>query len=445
MELIYEFLSKLSIKEDDVLVVGVSFGPDSMYLLYLLKQYFKNNKIICAHIHHNHRKESDDEALLLEKFCNENDIIFEFMKINEYNNNKFTEEEARSKRYEFFESLIKKYNSKYLFTAHHGDDLIETVLMRIVRGSNLKGYSAINLVSNRDNYKIVRPLLYVDKKTILEQCNKNNIPYANDLSNTDERYTRNRYRNNVLPVLKKENKDVHMKFLDFSNNMKEYHDYIMDNVNIAYEKCVNNNIIDVDLLNKEHDLIIKNVIEQYLLNIYKENIKLVNNNHVNSTAKMIKTNKSNMVISLPLNINLIKSYNKIYFDIKREYNNYCFALDSEVVLPNGYVIKRVEKLDNTTNYVAAFNSKDIKLTLYVRSKKDGDKIEVLGLNGSKKIKDIFIDEKINKEKRINYPILVDSNDTILWIPGIKKSKYDKSKTGNYDIMLKYMKEEYNEE
>ena len=236
-----------------------------------------------------------------------------------------------------------------------------------------------------------------------------------------------------------------MKFLDFSNNMKEYHDYIMDNVNIAYEKCVNNNIIDVDLLNKEHDLIIKNVIEQYLLNIYKENIKLINNTHVNSIFKMIKNNKSNMTISLPLNINLIKSYNKIYFDIKKEYNNYCFALDSEVVLPNGYVIKRVEKLDNTTNYVAAFNSNDIKLPLYVRNKKDGDKIEILGLRGTKKIKDIFIDEKIVKEKRIKYPVLVDSNDTILWIPGIKKSKYDKSKTGNYDIMLKYMKEENNEE
>ena len=98
----------------------------------------------------------------------------------------------------------------------------------------------------------------------------------------------------------------------------------------------------------------------------------------------------------------------------------------------------------TNNYVCHLNSKDIKLPLYIRNKKDGDKIEVLNLSGSKKVKDIFIDSKLDITERNVYPILVDSEDKILWIPGIKKSKYDTIKTGNYDIIIKYEKENQNE-
>ena len=197
MDLVDEFLKTLNIKKNETLIVAVSYGPDSMALLHHLNKFYSKNKIICAHVHHNHRKESDCEAKMLEEYCKNNNIIFEMMKIKNYKNDKFTEVEAREKRYKYFEELLKKYNSKYLFTAHHGDDLIETVLMKIVRGSTLKGYSGINLVSQRDNYFIVRPLLYMTKDQILSYCSENNINYAVDKSNNDIVYTRNRYRKNI--------------------------------------------------------------------------------------------------------------------------------------------------------------------------------------------------------------------------------------------------------
>ena len=89
------------------------------------------------------------------------------------------------------------------------------------------------------------------------------------------------------------------------------------------------------------------------------------------------------------------------------------------------------------------NSEDIKLPLYVRNKEDGDYIEVLGLNGKKKIKDIFIDEKVDIEKRKSYPVVVDSDNKIVWLPGLKKSKYDTLKSKNYDIILWYSDKEEN--
>ena len=444
MKSVYDFLENLNIKKNDNIIVAVSFGPDSMMLLDVIRNYYTKNKIICAHVHHNHRKESDEEALLLQKYCNENNIKFEMMKINTYKNDRFTEEEARNKRYEFFDLLMNKYNSKFLFTAHHGDDLIETILMRLTRGSSLKGYSGIPLVSKRGCYNLVRPLLYLTKQNIVNYCEENKIPYAVDKSNLDDDYTRNRYRNHILPELKKENKDVHKHFLKFSTALQEHEEFIHRITDDLYKRIIIDDFIDVNLLLKEDELLIKRVLMKYLYEIYKDDISLLNDTHIMLILDLLKSSKTNIRLTLPNKINLIKSYNRLYFDKEKAYNNYCFVLDKSVKLPNGYTAKIVENLDNTTNYFAAFNKNDIEFPLFVRTKQDGDKMEVLNMNGAKKIKDIFIDEKIDIIKRKDYPVLVDNSGKILWLPGLKKSKYDRSKKGNYDIILKYYKEEEND-
>lgn len=444
MKLVYDFLENLNINQKDNIIVAVSFGPDSMMLLNVIKKYYTKNNIICAHVHHNHRKESDDEALLLEKYCNENNIKFEMMKINTYKNDRFTEEEARNKRYEFFDMLIGKYKSKYLFTAHHGDDLIETILMRLTRGSTLKGYSGINLISSRNDYFLIRPLLHLTKQDIINYCNENKINYAVDKSNLDDDYTRNRYRNHVLPVLKNENKEVHRQFLKFSTTLQEYENFFHNITNKLYKKVVHNNCIDLDILLKEDNLLIKRIIMKYLSEHYAEKITFLSDKHIDLILNLMNNKKTNDYISLPDKKKLIKSYNKLYFDNKKNYNDYCFLLDNRVKLPNGYIIEITDKLENTTNFFTAFNKKDISFPLFIRTKKQGDKIQVLNMDGAKKLKDIFIDEKIDIVRRKTYPVLTDNSGNILWIPGLKKSKYDKSKVGNYDIILKYYKEEKND-
>lgn len=446
MEEVYNFLYKnLNLEQKEAIVVAVSYGPDSMALLHVLKNHYKNNKIICAHIHHNHRIESDTEAKELETYCFENNIIFEMMKIEKYTNNKFTEEEARSIRYDFFDKIIKKYNAKYLFTAHHGDDLIETILMRLTRGSSLNGYAGIKLISDFNSYKIIRPFLFLTKKDILNYCNINKINYAVDKTNLDKEYTRNRYRLNILPVLKQENKDVHLKFLKFSNLIQEYQSHISKEVDSVYNNCIKSNKIQIDKLIINDNIIIRQVIEKYLFSFYKEDINKITDVNVDNIISVLKSNKSNNRVSLPLNKIIIKSYNYLYFDNDNNYNSYCFIFDSYIELPNNMIIKRIDKLENTSNYITAFDSNDISFPIYVRNKVNGDKIDVLGMNGMKKVKDVFIDEKVPINERNNYPIIVDSNKNILWIPGLKKSKYDKSKQGKYDIILKYCVKEANDD
>lgn len=441
---VYEFLKKIKVSCNEKIIVAVSYGPDSMVLLDILKNKYGSLNVICAHVHHNLRKESDDEAINLKNYCDINNIKFEMMKIEKYANNKFSEVEAREKRYHFFEQLIKKYNSKYLFTAHHGDDLVETILMRLVRGSSISGYCGIPLISKRSFYSVIRPLLFITKEDILTYCSNNKISYAVDKSNDSDKYTRNRYRKYVLPVLKEENSGVHKQFIKFSTVLQEYDNYFINLTDKLYDKVVDNFCINLVGLLKYDDLIIKRIIMKFLFEYYGEEIKKISDANVNNVLDLIRSSKPNSSVSLPNNKNLIKSYNKLFFADKKGYNGYCFIFEDYVSLPNNYCIKLVDSLENTTNYMTALDSSSIKLPIYVRNKLDGDVIEILGLNGKKKIKSIFINEKVPKERRNIYPIMVDSNGEVLWIPGIKKSKYDRSKQGKYDIILKYQKEENND-
>jgi len=106
-------------------------------------------------------------------------------------------------------------------------------------------------------------------------------------------------------------------------------------------------------------------------------------------------------------------------------------------ISNKHAIERIDDTDDNSNSICRLNSKEISLPLVVRTRRVGDKMKVKGLNGSKKVKDIFIDKKVGLGKRDSWPVVVDSRGVIVWIPGIKKSSFDKKKVDSYDIVLKY--------
>lgn len=424
------------LKSDDYVVIGLSGGPDSMALLNLLVEYKQivDFNIVCAHVHHNIREESDYEAEFVKKYCEKNNLIFEMTKFSY--EEKFTESLGHKMRYEFFNKIINKYNAKYLFTAHHGDDLVETILMKIVRGASLSGYLGFDSLIKNENYTTLRPLVLVTKEDILDYNKKRNIPYVIDKSNTDESYTRNRYRKYLLPKLKEEDRNVHLKFLEFSNTLKEYQDYISSISNNIYYSIVKDQSVDIQLLKEKENIIIKDIIYKWLFEIYKDDISLINKKHIDNLIKMIYSDKPNMELDLP-NLRIVKQYNKLSIDkniIKQEYE---YIINKETILPNGKKIIKVDKSNITSNYAIYLDSNNIKLPLYVRSIKPGDRMSIKNMNGHKKIKDILINEKINIEDRINCPVVVDSNGEIIWLPGIKKSSFDRKNNEKYDIILEY--------
>lgn len=434
-----DILNNYNLKKDDSVVAAISGGPDSMALLSILIEASKQIgfKIICAHVNHNLRIESETEKIMVEEYCKNNNVVFEYMKIEDYNKDNF-HNDARKKRYCFFEQLINKYQAKYLFTAHHGDDLAETILMRISRGSTIQGYAGFSRISKKNNYFIARPLIELSKDELLKYVQKKNIPYAIDYSNNKDVYTRNRIRKYVIPELKKENNKFLEKINQFNETLLLYSDYIDEVVNDKLKTICSENKLFINSFIKEKKIIQLNILQKWLGSYYKEKIVLISNHHVMDLYNLINSKKPNIKIDLPDNIVACREYDKIsLLKSDKQKNNFDYTFNKHIELPNGKMIDEVTEFTRNSNYICLLNSNEVKLPLHIRNKKDGDKMYIKGLNGKKKISDIFINEKISIEDRKSWPIVTDSDGQIIWLPGLKKSKFDKQKEENYDIILKY--------
>lgn len=423
---------------DNYVVVGVSAGPDSMCLLNLLEK--KTNKIIVCHINHNIREQSIIEEEYLKTYCQEHNLIFESMTIKEYKENNF-ENEARKIRYKYYEEILNKYNSSKLFLAHHGDDLIETILMKIERVSNIEGYAGIKRISKLKNYDIIRPLLPYTKEDIITYNKSHNITYYIDSSNTNIDYTRNWYRHKVLPILKEKDKNIHLKFLKYSETLQEYNEYIDREINKKLSTIYQNNIINIDVLNKEDYFLKKNILYYIMNDIYNNESNIITEKHIQNILTMINSNKPNLSINMPQSKILVKEYNKLYIkkNIKEEKKYKIIFEDTTKI--DSLEIKKVSEEESDGNNICRLNSKDIKFPLYIRNRKDGDYMILKNSNYKKKIKEIFIENKLPISKRNNYPLLVDSDDKVLWIPNMKKSNLCYKKDENYDIIIKCIERE----
>ena len=439
MDKVYNFLKKtICLKEYDRVVVGVSSGPDSMALLYILKDLQKEvgYKIIVAHVNHNVRKESVEEASFLEKYCRDNDLIFENMTIEKYGDDNF-HNEARNIRYNFYRSLIDKYQANYLMTGHHGDDLIETILMRIVRGSTLKGYSGFNEYIDMGGYRIVRPLLHTTKEKIEKFNKEKNIPYRIDKSNFKNKYTRNRYRKNILPFLKEEESNVHEKFIKFSQTLIEYDNYIEKMVHMHLSDVYCDGVLNISKFLFLDGFLQKRIIDYLLANLYRDDLIQIDDRHQNLILNAVNSKKASLKYNLPNDYLVIKEYDKLYFKkIIDQITSYDIELNEEVFLPNGMQIVKIDDTNNDGNDIMRLSFKDVVLPLRVRTRRNGDKMSIKNLEHTKKVSDIFINSKVPVDKRDLWPIVVDSTDKIVWIPKVKKSKYNRLKSEKCDIIFK---------
>lgn len=438
MKDVVNFLESLNISDDELVVLACSYGPDSMCLLNLLLDC--NFNVVVAHVNHMVREESFEEYRLMKEYCEERDVKFEYYQFE----NKITknfEATARLKRYNFFEEVLTKYHSRYLFTAHHGDDLVETVLMRLSRGASFRGYAGFREISDFRGKFLVRPLLFVTKDDINKFNSERNIPSSFDYTNADKSFTRNRYRLDVLPILKDINPKIHKKFIKFSHTISEYDDYVENEVKILYSRLYSFNRLDLNEFDVLPLLLKKRLLCEIFSNLYNGEIININDKHLNLIFNLIDS-KSCGQVNLPKKIMVVKYYNILEFRVNDAgLKKFDYIFEDKVMLPFGYIEKLSEDINSKSNYIIRLSSREISLPLHVRSRCDGDIMFVKNLNGSKKIKNILIDEKVPSDKRDGVPVVTDSDGKILWIAGVKKSKFDKQSNEYYDIILRYVKKE----
>jgi len=425
------------IKNNSKVIVSCSGGPDSMALLSLVNSIKdeKNIEVIVAHVNHKVREESDEEALMVEKYARDNGDIFELFEIKEYHEKANFHEDARKIRYAFLKTIKDKYNADYLLTAHHGDDLIETILMRITRGSNLKGYIGFKEVSSWEGITLIRPLIKKTKSDLEKYDQDNNIPYRIDKTNASLDYTRNRYRNVIIPLLKSEEENIHLKYLKLSRELNKYFEFVSNQAENAMNEIKDENgIIVVSKFNQLDSLIKENILSKLIVDYQLIDYLPLTDSLFDDMFKVLESKKDNACINLPNGYIFGKEYDKLIF---KKIESYVDSID--YTLEKDYIGTDFDicfsKTYDKSNDSIALNSDDIVLPLKVRNRHDGDYMEVLNLGGKKKVSDIFIEAKIPKEKRNSYPIVTDANNIVLWIPKIKKSKFAKANNEKYDIIL----------
>ena len=190
----------------DLLVAGISGGPDSMALLHILLQLRPrlNFELVAAHLNHGLRPEAAAEEEFVRDYCQARQVPFYSRRVDieeiAVRDKKSVEEAGRNCRYQYFNELVAQLGGTRIATAHHRDDNAETVLLNIIRGSGIKGLRGIRPV----NGIIIRPLLCVDKNEIETYLAENSVKYCIDLSNYSTDYLRNRIRHNLLPLLEQD-------------------------------------------------------------------------------------------------------------------------------------------------------------------------------------------------------------------------------------------------
>lgn len=420
---IKKFINDNQFNIDKAVICAVSGGVDSVVLINVLKNLGYN--VVLAHVNHNVREESKMEEEAMRKYAHTLDVPFELYDYHFDGVGNF-EASARDARYLFFSKLCSKYNTDIIATAHHLDDQLETVLMKIMDGSNLYGYGGIALKYDNSRYRVIRPLLCVNKDEIYKYAKDNKLTYFEDSSNNSDLYLRNRLRHNVVPILKDECPDIYDKISKYSLMVHEAFDFIRG-ISIKYLDD-NNNIIDIDTFGKL-DIAVKKDIISLLLERYDINR---NNNIINDILEFLDNVNGSKNVNLSNGYVLAREYNKAFIsriekkdiekievdidDIKIFDGKYTFYFSKNIPLSNAKYIK------------LCYN--DIKLPLIVRGKNSGDFISIDG--GIKKVSRVFIDRKVPLNIRGSVPIITDSENRILWIYNYLKSDevYKMKKSGD---------------
>ncbi len=262
------------IKSGDNIVLGISGGPDSICMLYILNSLKKdlNFNIYVAHINHMLRENAKLDEEYVKNTCEKLNITvyIKHIKIKEIaeKEKRGIEETGRKVRYKFFEEILRKTNSNKIATAHNLNDSIETIILNIIRGTGISGLAGIEPI--REN-KFIRPLIECERKEIEEYCKLNKLEPRIDESNYENKYNRNKIRNICIPYLQKElNSNVIKNISRLSEIANEEQKYIEKNVEKSFNKiCIENTenkiILDIKMFVKE-ELVIKRRLILYTIN-----------------------------------------------------------------------------------------------------------------------------------------------------------------------------------
>ncbi|WP_195576859.1 tRNA lysidine(34) synthetase TilS [Paenibacillus sp. 1001270B_150601_E10] len=461
------------ITDDSPIVIAVSGGPDSMLLMHWLsslKQLTDSpSSLVVAHVHHGFRmEESKQEAALVQQAAERLGLPFEMIQVDSPG---YAEEQrmnaqaaARKLRYSFLKDIAKKYNSHTIALAHHADDQAETVLMHMLRGAGSSGLRGISWLREEEGIRYIRPFLQLRKQELVAWCHTHGIPYATDSSNEKRGYLRNRIRLDIMPIMEQENPRLTEALGQLAEMMGAEDDWLQEETEVLFAKHVHAFGIKGMTPSTERSAnltLLKTFTSQYqagfligrdlFLSVHvalqRRLIKLILNylfleagqadfSTIERLRLKIQDNKTTWREVVGNDVIAVREYDhvawllkeregaepaSVHFEIERGSGEMFYSSYPSKIIWNEVAMNQADSVMMTGHLDAVFDADAIQWPMRIRTREHGDRMRVQGLNGSKKVQDMFVDAKIPPSLRDIMPILVDASGQIVWLPGVRRS------------------------
>ena len=416
------------LSKGDRVIVSVSGGLDSITLLLLLHEldYFN---LVVVHVNHKMRIESDHDEIFVKELCDDLRVPFYQKSLEPKKRNKkhSIEEWARNERYSFLNDIIIIKECKWIMTAHHKNDQVETILMNLSRQTGVNGLRGI--AKERD--KILRPMLEFSKKDIRDFAKKVGYGYCEDLTNLDTSIPRNFLRHNILMPWEKESPEVINGISKSSKYFKEWRDgldyLILKFIFPSLETKNENFLFPINILRENPNLIRMRLIQLMtdegndqwskhsilMLNQFLDK-STTGDFHFLHNGWRILHDRDTFIIQKSLNI-VNKESVKLYLDTPVFHNNYKYVLE--------LVDKKISPSRNKDKETLDW-SKLRHTQLEIRLWEAGDTFQPLGMNGRQKISDFLINEKVDRLEKESQSVLT-ANGKIVWVCGKRISDWAK--------------------
>jgi len=433
----------------DTILAAVSGGPDSTALLHLLRRLSGECgfRLAAAHVNHGFRgEESAREAEFVRRLCaglgvTLDEAGFDLPSyIEETGMN--AQAAAREKRYAFLREAAARHGASRIALAHHADDQAETVLMRLLRGAGTAGIAGMPIKRREGNVELIRPLLRITKMELLQYCAREGLDFREDSSNLKTVYFRNAVRLEILPFLERYNPNVSASLVRLAEISRAEDDYLGGEAERAFDQFVRREhggfAMDRAAFLGLHVALQRRLITLILiyLGVEKGSIPFERIDAIREAAA--EGSPTTSVIEAGRGVRFLREYDVLRWtkggaapgDAGFEYEAAADAGVLEVPEAGGrLVFRRIRRAPGEpvpapvaeSRFAALFDEDALAYPLRVRSWRPGDRMRLSGLNGSKKVQDIFVDGKVARSARGRIPLVLDAEGRLLWIAGIRRS------------------------
>ena len=397
----------LNLDKDKKYLLACSYGPDSMALFSILLENGFNFDV--AHVNYHLRKESDTEEQGLRTFCKQKNVkLYVYQNVESLKNN--IEARCRKIRYTFFKSLFALNHYDALLVAHQQDDHIETYLLQKDR-KNLVTYFGIAPETTIEGMTVIRPLLNLTKKDTQNICDGNNIPYAIDKTNLLPLFKRNKIRMNIINKLLPRTRMALLDEIRAKNDELAAMFSKLRTIDNTVESLMKLNAIEFAYyLNSK----IKEIYPTYTIT-YRQSVEV---------EKILMSSKTNVILLLQKqNAVIEKSYGRLFVKKHKVYYGYKYVMNEPTIEDNEFFF---------ANFLKDTSNRNIKLSDYpltIRSYKSGDEYKIKDY--SVLVRRLFIDWKMPLAIRKVWPIIVNKDGRIIYIPRYRKDYVPDENTNFY--------------